>query len=229
MKSETAHGPQAERTAPAEPAPVDAAKLGAEALPAISETFDPFLFTDAPLSDPGDRHAAWTLVATLRRRLRDLMAVAEAAPDAMIVGAELGWLAPQLLVWGTARVTVADRDPAQLARVAAIGEALAVDRSRLLLADDPSAARDLDLVIADERGSGSGVAAAELLNLAPECLVLSDRKEQTRAELRHAGAAVGIATPPLDADRRFVSTELVLLVARASQSGGGGGEGGLGA
>jgi hypothetical protein len=212
MKSElAAKSRDAESSAPA----VDAAKLGAEALPSISEAFDPFLFSDRPPEsrDPGDRHAAWTLVVTLRDRFRDLNAVATDPLRVTIVGADLGWLAPQLLAWGAERVTVADHDAAELTRVAAIGEALGIDRGALLLADEPGAAGDADVVIADEREDGSGVAPEQLAALARHTFVLSDKKAETRAELRHVGMAVAIATPPLDADHRFINTELVLLVA----------------
>ena len=158
-------------------------------LAAVSEAFDPFLLTGEEPADPGDRHAAWTLVATLRSRVLDLTAIAEEPLRVLILGRRLRWLEAQFYAWGAGRVFVADQIPGDL-------------RSG-----------GLDLVIADDRTDGAtGVPAERLLALAPNVLVFSDRKVESRAALREAGAQVALARPPLDAERRFVTTELVLLV-----------------
>jgi hypothetical protein len=196
----------------------------------LGEAFDPFLTGGRPAGDPGARHAAWTLAWMLRPPVRDLMAQAEAPLRVLIVGAEQGWLAAQLLQWGVGTVTVADPDARRLDRVRGLARSLALGGDHLHFSNETVAAAGAtskhtgwDLALLDGRGRMPGAAEGAIAAIGSRSAMLAVLSDQ-RAECRRAIVAAGFARsrvlhPPADAERRFIKLELAVLLARRPDPG----------
>ena len=200
----------------------------AGALPPIAERFQPGLLgVDAAVGDRrGYTHAAWTLATIMRALVRDALAEADRPISVAMIGCPEPWLGAQILDWGAERVLSLDPDPARRRRLAAWRELLALSTDAWTVgADhrDGASAHQIDggsnFAVLDARGlEWDEEETIGLLAQADRCaIVTADPHAAYAAATRLAIEQISEAPIPADAERRFVTREVVVLGGRRSR------------
>jgi hypothetical protein len=182
----------------------------------------------APISDPGARHAAWTLEAMLERPVRGALAMGRDRRAALELACGEGRLCHRLLAWNATRVVGVERDERRLRRARLLQRHFALPTSRLEL----RAPKDLTQLRATASPTFEVVLAVgvpertddidQLASLAAACartvcMVESgrDHLSQVAAGLRDAGFnELTRVAPPTDGERRYVLGDRAVLAAR---------------
>lgn len=146
-------------------------------------------------TDPGRRHAAWTLREMLRGPCTRGLDLAAEPRRALLLGGEAAALAEDATAWGAAEISIGP-DP----------------RSKWRDGDRA------DLVVASmQAGRPEDELASRLRSMTTTlCVLLTDRP--SRIDLARAARAAGfprieLVAPPADAERRFVRFDSTLLLA----------------
>ncbi len=182
----------------------------------------------APVSDPGARHAAWTLEAMLEQPVRGALAMGRDRRAALDLACGEGRLSHRLLAWNATHVVGVEKDERRLRRARLLQRHFALPESKLELRApedltqlSATATRTFEvaLIIGVPERTGdinhlARVAAACARRL---CLVESGRDQvaQLAAGLRSAGFSelTQVATPT-DGERRYVLGDRAVLAAR---------------
>lgn len=161
---------------------------------------------------------------------RDALALGEAR-DALDLNCGEGWIAHRLLDWGARLVVARDERPDRMLRARLLREHFAVPATELDLRDPPErteaeAGMHFDLVVvagaADRLIADTSMLAAAATAARSICAIEcrdADANAVARAALEAGFVSVERASPPLQADPRFLLGELELLIAKTGIGG----------
>ena len=201
----------------------------APAPPPIGERFRPGLLgVDEAVGDRrGYTHAAWTLATIMRSLVRDALAEADGPISVTMIGCPEPWLGAQILDWGAERVLSLDPDaarrraPRRVARAARPEHRPLVGRLRPPRRARPPTRSTAAATSRCSTRAGLDWDEEETIGLLAQARPLRDRHGDPAsayaAATRLAIEQISEAPIPADAERRFVTREVVVLGGRRSR------------